>query len=1283
MLREDHRNSLITEHAITEEVIVSSGVRSGSKGMIFKWTDGTRAVDQARIDDQHRKPGAPRYLWPEDEPLVINHFREPQNGEPIILAEGTMQHLAVASWTDQKIGVFGIVGCRGWSKCDLSWAEDRDVIVLFDADMSSNRDVHDAARGLMAALELEGARTVKFVPPPGSTKEGIDDVLARRPEDTRARYLVRLLAKASEKIGRSPAKRKDKDDPESIAKIVMDKYPVAITREDKVSIYTDGVFKRNPQAFNSIMVDILGPEYWPSLVDATEKYIAGKLYGERRMLPDRVADPILNVRNGMLDLRTGELVDHDPKYLSSTQIPVIWDTSASAPTYVEWLDQVIRDQADDLEETVSMMLDPSRTPPKAAFLFGPSRSGKSTMLRILERIAGDDNASAVSLAQLVEDKFKAINVYGKILNAAAEVRAGHIDDLDIFKKMTGDDPIDAERKFVQGIKFYNKALFIFAANELPTVGESSRAYSERIKPFKFGNSFAGREDPKIEEKIIGEELPGVLVRLVDAWRRRDARGNYLPTSPGVAIEFENKSDRVRMFVSSCCRIVSATEGALLPPGDVTTKRDIVRAFDRWSEINKGAKLGSLKITTRLTSINGVKEVRRSDTKARGLNIVIKPETEWDDQEEVAKVAVSNLLSPLSMNHKVGADQEEEEEESKRSGGEKEKTATVATNATVPQTEDGPMNMVTLDLETAGVTQAIFSYGEGFLRLGAYANGSGPVIAKDMDEIMEVVRNPQYVITGHNLTGFDLIALAKYKGLDLRTMIGRTADTDLLVRLDDPPESGKDGISIRPKGYYGLDQSAARYGVAGKTDDLARLAARYGGYDKIPLDDPEYRSYLEGDISASTGLIGALPPMNDYAKREQTIGLMTGQMTLNGFRVDVPELTRTLAEQGERKIANFSRLSLLTGLPLNKVTKYKTKADKVEPYANPLATKEGKEAVVNALIDAGIPEEAFPRTGKTRVVSLTGDLKTVINEYHARKPFKLKDKTRAQEVLNLVTDLVGERTVYQTAETYRVGDRVHPEIRPYQASGRWSVTKPGLTVYGKRNGKHVERRIYLPEPGERILTVDLDQVDMRSVAAHSGDEGYLEIFRSGRDPHAEIALAVFGDVKFREIAKPIGHGWNYGESVRMITSQGVPLELAQQFDDQMRSKYPRLVEWQREVRAVAGDGDLLDNGFGRKMRAHPQFAYTQAPALVGQGCTRDILAEGLLRLPLEIWPMLRVIVHDEIVLSVPEKDFEEIKNVVLAAFTFDLADVTNGVLASVPITAGASKPGTTWAEVYEK
>lgn len=1304
-----HRTFLIEKHAVSADVINTSGVESHPKGIKFRWSDGTRELFQARVDDQFRRAGAPRYLWPEGEAPLINRLREPENGEAVIVAEGTCQHLAVASWTDPKIGVFGISGCWGWSGCDLSWAEDRDVIIMFDADLESNRDVHDAAKALKNALELEGVRSLKFVPPPGRGKEGIDDVLARRPEDTREIFLTRLIAKAADKLGRPPAKRKDADDPQKIAKIVMDQYPVALTKEHKIAIYKDGAFRREQGAFNAIMVEVLGPDFWPSLRDATEEFIAGTLFGTNKVIPDRLNVPLLNLTNGMLDLQTGELLDHDPKYLSSVQLPVAWNPDATSPKYDAWLQDVIPLQIDDLEESVSMMLDPSRTPPKAIFLFGPSRSGKSTFLRIASAVAGGGNTSAVTLQQLVENRFAAVNVYGKILNAAAELRAGHIDDLTIFKNMTGDDPIEAERKYVQPFKFHNKALFAFAANELPTVGESSRAYSERIKPFRFGNSFAGAEDPKIEEAMMGE-LEGILKRWVERWQTMNGRGHYLPTHPSVAREFETRSDRVRQFVDECCVInteavakdggrVATLAGMLLPPSEVTSKREIFREFDHWVSQSKGTPLKPQKVFDRLTSINGVVEVRNANTKSRGLNITIKPRDEWGEEADHGDGWQSGKVEPtpphvsLSTTPPSNPNTRDQEDDHEKGGEEVRDMGRGSSNsATLPPTpgDEGAKPQVNgtsgtvaksggdsatpaggnlvFDIETAPVEQ-LFRRAD-FYRLGAYANGSGPVLTESGDDLSRVLGSGDHLLIGHNITGFDLIALARWHGLDLPSLRGKIADTDLLVRLDDPPPSGKDGVAMYPKGYYGLDKSCERYGVPGKVADLKALVKAHGGFDKIPTDDPQYRAYLEGDIYASTALFAALPPMNDYAKREQDVGLITAQMTLNGMRVDVPELQRTLAEQEIRKQEHIAELAHLTGMPTG--------------AKSPIATKAGKEAIERALISCGIPEDRLPRTERTGAFSTSSDaLKDLKSKIEITKRMVPAQKELAVRIIDLVISINGERTVYQTTETCRIEDRVHPSIRPYQASGRWSVTGPGLTVFGKRQGRHKERRIFLPEVGHVFVSFDLDQVDARAVAAHSGDPAYIALFLDPDiDLHSEVCRQVFGKVTpdLREASKTISHGWNYGRGAKAISeATGIPIELATQFDREMRRRFPQLVEWQADVRDRAARGELLDNGFGRLMRADPRFAYTQAPALKGQGCTRDILAEGMLRAPVEYWPMMRVVVHDELVLSVPEADVEDVKRDMKNAMSFEFT----GPGGTVPITVGSSKPGRTWAEVYEK
>lgn len=627
----------------------------------------------------------------------------------------------------------------------------------------------------------------------------------------------------------------------------------------------------------------------------------------------------------------------------------------------------------------------------------------------------------------------------------------------------------------------------------------------------------------------------------------------------------------------------------------------------------------------------------------------------------------------------------------------------------------------------------------FVRLGGYRLNGVNRLTTSGDEIAQAVREHVRaggVVSTHNGFAFDLAVLARWHRLDLTSLIDHAIDTDTLVRLDDPPPSGKDGVAIRPMGYHGLDQSCQRYGVPAKTDEASGLAKKYAhyaevlgkaelieqqmadpaltkrqltalraklrtyekvladlspdrrlaiasaavksilpngkydGYGCIPDDSPDFRAYLEGDLVASDGLTRRLGRMNAYARREMNVGLFTCQLQVNGFRVDVPELRRILAEQENRRQENIRTLNRLTGMPIKGAT--------------PVRSSEGNAAIRQFLVDAGIKESAIPKTEST------GMMKTGREELGAfkellRSKAKGRDISRIERVLDLVVAVSGERTVYQTLDNTRVGDRVHSTTKATQASGRWSVTDPGLTVLGKRGGRHVERKPLLAEDGHVLVPFDLDQVDARGVAAHSRDRNYLAIFQGEKpDLHGSVAMQVFGSLEFREMCKPLNHGMNYRMGMRKaVDHTGLPWDVVEKFYDQYFDSYPDVVRWQEEMTEKALAGMLLDNGFGRKLRCDPRFAYTQAPALVGQGCTRDIIAHGILRLPVEFWQYARVIVHDEIVFSLPRESWKEMSEVILDALQFDLEEATDGYTASCPITAGMSRPGLNWAQCYEK
>ena len=148
------------------------------------------------------------------------------------------------------------------------------------------------------------------------------------------------------------------------------------------------------------------------------------------------------------------------------------------------------------------------------------------------------------------------------------------------------------------------------------------------------------------------------------------------------------------------------------------------------------------------------------------------------------------------------------------------------------------------------------------------------------------------------------------------------------------------------------------------------------------------------------------------------------------------------------------------------------------------------------------------------------------------------------------------------------------------------------------------------------------------------------------------------------------------ATRLAKETGQGLLEAQKTLAKFWHRFPRLKAWQEDVRKKGQQGMPLGNGFGRAMRVDPERAFTQAPALIGQGTARDLMAEGILRLPVEVVPMLRCFVHDELVFSVPRDRADEIEAQILDALQFTWAP-TEG-FKPIHVLADLGARGDNWA-----
>lgn len=579
---------------------------------------------------------------------------------------------------------------------------------------------------------------------------------------------------------------------------------------------------------------------------------------------------------------------------------------------------------------------------------------------------------------------------------------------------------------------------------------------------------------------------------------------------------------------------------------------------------------------------------------------------------------------------------------------------------------------TFDLETADSSR-LWSYGSGYTRIGAVMEEGyvWPVATSDIRNLVETLKGAVangHPLAGHNVLGFDFLALEReFPGsFNLLRMAqdGLIVDTLLLAKLDDPPMA-RNG---RPESFYDLDTLGMSILGRGKSSSAAGLAKKWGGYDQVPLDDPEYLEYVSTDVAVSgelrahyvTRLSGSAA---EYAYREHRIAAVAATARLKGMRVDLDLLPERVTEEKVKRSDALAELASRFGVESKDVKGRPSKT---------LNTDHGRLSLAHGLKRLGVTKRP-PMTPSGKYATSAEAMEKVRERWG--------HLAGVNELTGLVDTATGARSIYESITKHVVGDRVHTRLNISLSTGRWAASDPNLLGVGKRGGKVRERDVFLPEDGHVFVCLDLSQVDARAVAALSGDPAYLDLFLPGVDAHEVVAEKVLGDKKYRSQGKVLHHASNYNAGAdKLAWIAKCDLELAQKFDRQMAEEFPQRHQWKLAMVEEAQSGRLLDNGWGRKMRPDPERAWTQGPALMGQGCARDIMMEGVLRLPEDIQRMLVIVVHDEVVLSVPASDAEDVARQAKEALSFHW--VAPGQSRGVDIVADLPKHfGTSWGKCY--
>lgn len=224
-------------------------------------------------------------------------------------------------------------------------------------------------------------------------------------------------------------------------------------------------------------------------------------------------DPlVINLSNGMYDLRTGRFFEHSLSYKSSVQLNVAYNPTAECKVFEEKLNEIFDGDEDKIDYYLQWMLYcllPTYQHQKFLIMHGTGRNGKGVLINVLVDILGKQNCSFETFSDLAADKnYSLVNLMDKYVNISSELSSKE-SETDIIKRLTGGDFLSTREIYKGKIQFKNFAKLIVLTNGIPRVTNLDKAFLNRVEILEFTRSFEDNPDTQLTAKLK-TELSGIL-----------------------------------------------------------------------------------------------------------------------------------------------------------------------------------------------------------------------------------------------------------------------------------------------------------------------------------------------------------------------------------------------------------------------------------------------------------------------------------------------------------------------------------------------------------------------------------------------------------------------------------------------------------------------------------------------------------------------------------------------------------------------------------------------------
>lgn len=297
------------------------------------------------------------------------------------------------------------------------------------------------------------------------------------------------------------------------------------------------------------------------------------------------ADPwVLNVENGTINLRTGQLQPHRQEDLITKLAPVEYDPKAECPKWDRFIADIMGDDPSlmgYLQDLAGYSLTGNTREQCFFFAYGKGANGKSTFINVMRHLMGDyaQQADFDSFLTSKSDRIRSdlVRMRGARFIAAVEAAGNRSLDSSVVKRLTGGDAIVA-RKLYEGEQEFTPSHKLFlAANHKPVVDEQTEGFWRKVRLIPFVITIPKPNRIGDYDKIlIAEELPGILnwaLRGCERWQRRGLRN---PKAIAKSTKsYQEESDLLGEFIVKRC---------ISDPNSWIEQSEMYRTFvDHWTE----------------------------------------------------------------------------------------------------------------------------------------------------------------------------------------------------------------------------------------------------------------------------------------------------------------------------------------------------------------------------------------------------------------------------------------------------------------------------------------------------------------------------------------------------------------------------------------------------------------------------------------------------------------------------------------------------------------------------